>query len=157
VRRAAALLLLVATGLSGMVNAEDPDAQSLRGIKTVSVVIEKLGSDATATGLDLEELRTTSELALRRDGIRVVNGPSSPYVYVNVNLVAAGANCAASTSIEVKQGVTLGDGDFAVATTWSSTGVSVGGCRGIADQVRTVLRQNLDRLSNAYLSVNPKK
>lgn len=69
------------------------DAESLKGLKAVWVVIEELPETLKSkAGLTKEQLQTDVELKLRLAGIRVVPGlsegyhiPGQPYLYVNIN------------------------------------------------------------------------
>jgi len=82
------LVCLVLTGSSAIAqNFGEKD--SLTGIKAISVVIEKLDSDAEAAGLSGEQLQTDVELRLRKAGIPILipkraNEVMIPELYVRV-------------------------------------------------------------------------
>src|SRR6185437_13905244 len=87
-------LIVVALVLGNMEVVQALDAgsrESLREISGVAVVVEDIGSDASADGLSQDAIRAAAELILRSKGIRVFTNVertrlgSAPYLYINVN------------------------------------------------------------------------
>jgi hypothetical protein len=64
-------------------------ARSLKGLKTVSVLIEELTPEIQQAGVSSDSLRTHTELSLRKMGLKVVDTDDHPagvpFVLVNVS------------------------------------------------------------------------
>lgn len=110
--------------------------ESLRGIAGVGVVVEDIGSDASADGLSQDAIRTAAELILRSKGIRILTNiertPSGsvPYLYINVNTLKEELGLYAyAVNVEFKQVVGLLSikGKLAWGATWSTSVVGAVG------------------------------
>lgn len=110
--------------------------ESLRGIPGVGVVVEDIGSDASADGLSQDAIRTAAELILRSKGIRILTNiertPSGsvPYLYINVNTLKEELGLYAyAVNVEFKQVVGLLSikGKLAWGATWSTSVVGAVG------------------------------
>ena len=123
----------------------------------------------TESGCDLDEhiIRTDVELQLRREGVAVVedidwaDGASSDVallsIYVFALLDSAEKRCIYSIQTSVYQFVILprNPSKPTFAVTWS---VEFTGCvgRNRIEEIRETIKDQLNKLVNAYLSVNPK-
>lgn len=58
----------------------------LKGIESVFLLIEKMGSPAEALGINSNLIKTAVEMQLRKAGINVTQRNSSTFLYVNVNI-----------------------------------------------------------------------
>src|SRR2546425_3316356 len=71
--------------------AEEGARETLRGLKGVGVVVERVSPDAERDGLTQSQLQTDVELRLRKAGIPALTQeecratPGHPFLYVNVN------------------------------------------------------------------------
>ena len=89
--------------------AADPEAESLRGLSGVNVLVENLSDSAKRAGLEKNSIQTDVELKLRLAGIKVLTdeewlyAPGDPYLYVNLTVVWAGGICAYGIDVELKQ------------------------------------------------------
>jgi len=139
--------------------------ESLRGISGVGVVVEEVGSDASADGLSQDEIRTAAELILHSKGIRVLTNiertrsGSAPYLYINVNTLKEELGLYAyAVNVDLKQvvGLLSRKGAKAWGATWSA---SVVGAVGEAN-VRQIITDGVEPLvkdfAHDFLSVNPR-
>jgi hypothetical protein len=159
-----AIVLLMALTLRG----QDSDAQTLKGIQALRVVIESFGSDVEASGLRQSDIQTDVELKLRLAGIRVLTQEEwlkesgTPFLYVYAHVTLSKQNPGfVIYSIEVgleQKVVLLRDPSMTtIAPTWQSGSmmgiVATSDPRHIRDKAKDIV----DVFLNAYLSVNPKK
>jgi len=149
--------------------AQDSESnrQSLRGIEGIFVLIESIKAETQKDGLTENLLRTDTELKLRLGRIKVLSGREfvgkggqAPYLYVNPNVLKFGTNSAYSyysynVSIRLFQEVSLvRDPKIKLdAATWS---INIVGFTNKIEDIRTQVKNAVDRFINAYLSVNPK-
>ncbi len=138
----------------------DPAVSTLKGIKTVYVLIEHLSGGATELGLTDDTVQTDVELKLRLAGLVVVTHeegfkvPGSPHLYVNLN-VTNGAE-AASVHLELQQNATLernGQLAFGVGTWSRGKLIAHPSDRVIRDEIKDLT----DQFLNDWLAANPKK
>jgi hypothetical protein len=149
------LLALVFFGTSlSTVAATDPvSTKSLRGIKTVDVIIENLSDNARKFGLSEDAFKADVELRLRQSGMQVSEGGNAEATfYVNVNCVSSAV--AIDVNIDQAARLTRNPSVFVVSTTWSTGGL-VGNPSG-SKAIRDYLLDMVDRFLNAWLSVNPR-
>lgn len=65
---------------------------TLRGLKGIGVLVEKLPKEIEAEGLNYDQLRMEVELSLKKAGIKVLSNeeclrtPGEPYLYINLNV-----------------------------------------------------------------------
>lgn len=97
--------------------ASNSAVRSLVGVKTVRVVAEDLSTTMQKTGLRKEQLQSTAEEALRKNGFTVLSAPEAgkvPFVYIRLSSVFADDEGAGPISfyitLQVKQSATLLDG-----------------------------------------------
>ncbi len=161
-------LIVVALVLGNMEVVQALDAgsrESLRGISGVAVVIEDIGSDASADGLSQDAIRAAAELILRSKGIRVFTSVertrlgSAPYLYINVNTLKEELGLYAyAVNVDLKQvvGLLSKKGTQAWGATWSASVVgAVGGAnlqQIIADGVEPLIKD----FANDFLLANPR-
>ena len=161
-------LIVVALVLGNMEVVQALDAgsrESLREISGVAVVIEDIGSDASADGLSQDAIRAAAELILRSKGIRVFTNVertrlgSAPYLYINVNTLKEELGLYAyAVNVDLKQvvGLLSKKGAQAWGATWSASVVgAVGGAnlqQIIADGVEPLVKD----FSNDFLLANPR-
>ena len=154
-----ALLLSLAVMFPISTHAQsNPSIESLRGIKSIYVLVEDLASGADRVNLTKNTIQTDVELKLRLAGLRVESAEEAvqkgdPYIYVNVNLTDdAGA---ADASVQIAQDATLDRTRQSVvgAITWQRMVVIE---KPSADGIRERVKDLTDSFLNDWLSVNPK-
>lgn len=161
-------LIVVALVLGNMEVVQALDAgsrESLRGISGVAVVVEDIGSDASADGLSQDAIRAAAELILRSKGIRVFTNVertrlgSAPYLYINVNTLKEELGLYAyAVNVDLKQvvGLLSKKGAQAWGATWSASVVgAVGGAnlqQIIADGVEPLVKD----FANDFVLANPR-
>jgi len=136
---------------------------SLKGLKGIYVLVEPLEADVEQGGLTKTSIQTDVELKLRQAGIAVLTeaeahaAAGEPFLQINVT-TTSGPLYAYSITVELCQTVRL-DRDPSIlvvgATTWSAAEVGTVS-RGSLRSVRDKIKDHVDMLVNAYLSVNPK-
>jgi len=141
------------------------ERESLRGLDGVRVVVEPLSSDAKSGGLSESQLKTDTELRLRRNSVRVTQSPY-PYLYVRVTALrdttASGRELGYSAVIEVslvEKAMLIREPFHTVsAETWSITHLnSSPDSSSNRQRVREVILDYVDEFSNDYLAMNPKQ
>lgn len=139
--------------------------ESLRGIAGVGVVVEDIGSDASADGLSQDAIRTAAELILRSKGIRILTNiertPSGsvPYLYINVNTLKEELGLYAyAVNVEFKQVVGLLSikGKLAWGATWSTSVVGAVGEANLRQIIADGVEPLVKDFANDFLSVNPR-
>ncbi|GAI14126.1 unnamed protein product [marine sediment metagenome] len=143
------------------------EAETLKGIKGVYVVIETLKPEIEADGLEESQIQTDVELKLRLAGIKVLTEeemfkePGMPYLCVNVNAFKNDILriYAYNISIELGQLVYLerdiGIGIKHYGITWEISVIGVIREKNV-DSIRDSVKNLIDKFINDYLSVNPK-
>jgi hypothetical protein len=161
------LALWLLGGAATLARAQgDLEAQTLRGLKGVGVVVEKLRPEVERSGLTVSLIQTDVELKLRLAGIpvltdaEVLDTPGYPYLYIQATIVVLSNGWAYSVLAALKQLAIL-ERDPAIksydAITWrENTVATIGPSRAVAE-VRSDIKDLTDKFINAYLSVNPKK
>lgn len=142
--------------------AEVSEADSLRGLKGVLVVIEDLHPDARTIDLTQESIRDAVEDRLRDAGIRVFTVAErlaesrKPYLYVNCNVIAVPNIELTVFSIDVEshQLVTLKNGDKAVALTWAKSYLGAQGKDRAAQKIQDTVGRLVDQFVADFLAVN---
>ena len=139
---------------------------TLRGLKGVGVLVEKLPLEVEQEGLKRDQLQMEVESKLRTAGIKVLtkeeaSGASGePYLYININVNIAKTEADIypySIDLLLIQKVSLlRDPKLtSYAITWSTGGVgSIG--KPILSQLRESVEAMVDVFVNAYLAENPK-
>lgn len=125
----------------------------LKGIDKLSIIIEYLDEDAIKIGLTEGRLRTVTELRLRKEGIKITEGSSTPWLYVNINVIRGAYNIDLkifdSVIIPRLQNVSI------YASIWS-TGI-VGTYSDHLEYIISSLSAGLDKFLNDWYKANPKK
>ena len=163
--------LVLVTALSvfipaiGYSSENEINRESIRGMKGVHVVFEKLGQGEYRDGLAADLILKDVELRLRKNGITVLTEagmriyPGNPLLYININSIKIN-NVKAymySLSIELEQSVTLERNKMPMrAVTWNLGVVKYTPANKL-NNVRKDIKELVDRFINAYLSVNPKE
>jgi Cdc6-like AAA superfamily ATPase len=139
---------------------------TLRGLKGVGVLIEKLPPEVEQEGLRRDQLQMEVESKLRTAGIKVLtreeafNTPGEPFLYININVnIAKTESDIYPYSIDllfIQKVSLLRDPKLtSYAITWSTGGVG-----SIAKQIVSQLRQNVEAMVDvfikAYLAENQK-
>ena len=143
-----------------------PNRATLRGLKGVGVLVEKLPAEVEKEGLDKNELQRAVESKLQSAGIRLLTkeeslrAPGEPYLYININVnIAKTESDIYPYSIDllfIQKVSLLRDPKLtSYAVTWSTGGVgSIG--KPILSQLRESVEAMVDVFVNAYLMENPK-
>ncbi len=162
---AAILLVFVSISPASAIDSKSNRA-TLRGLRGVSVLVEKLPPEVEKEGLVRNKLQTEAELKLKMAGIKVLTkeeslkAPGEPYLYINVNInIAKTESDIYPYSIDVlliqKVSLVRDPGRTAYAVTWSTGGVgSI--AKPILSQLQNNIEDILDVFVEAYLSENPK-
>ena len=139
---------------------------TLRGLKGIGVLVEKLPAEVEKEGLDKNELQRAVESKLQSAGIGLLTkeeslrAPGEPYLYININVnVAKTESDIYPYSIDmlfIQKVSLLRDPKLtSYAVTWSTGGVgSIG--KPILSQLRESVEAMVDVFVNAYLMENPK-
>jgi hypothetical protein len=126
--------------------------RSLVGLTSLEVVVEDLSSGAARIGLTKEVIQTDVELKIRLAGMRVTSEVPE-YLYIATTVTDDGI--VACIDIELHQPVTLARAPILITgSTWSEGSVTR---NYTAQRIRDVIKDNVDKFLNAWLSVNPKK
>jgi hypothetical protein len=143
-----------------------PNRATLRGLKGVGVLVEKLPAEVEKEGLDKNELQRAVESKLQSAGIRLLTkeeslrAPGEPYLYININVnIAKTESDIYPYSIDllfIQKVSLLRDPKLtSYAITWSTGGVgSIG--KPILSQLRESVNDMVDVFIKAYLSENPR-
>jgi hypothetical protein len=163
--------LVLVTALSvfiptrGYSSENEINRESIRGMKGVHVVIEKLGQGEYRDGLAADLILKDVELQLRKNGITVLTEagmriyPGNPLLYININTIKINKVKAYiySLSIELEQSVILERNKMPMrAVTWNS-GVVKHTSANKLNNIRKDIKELVDRFINACLSVNTKE
>jgi hypothetical protein len=139
--------------------------ESLRGISGVGVVVEDIGSDASADGLSQDAIRTAAELILRSKGIKVLTSVertrlgSAPYLYVNVNTLKEELGLYAyAVNVDLKQVVGLLSIKNARAwgATWSASVIGAVGETNLRQIIVDAVEPLVKDFANDFLLANPR-
>jgi len=152
------LTLLFAIGVPLLADDDTTSRQSLKGIKSIAVVIGPLDSDELTEGLTVDQLQTDVELRLRKAGVSVVTSGPTVVLLVDTNFLK-NANTglyAYYCEVKVLQLVTAPNATSLVAPTWSKSILIMVGSANLSSSVRGRVGDLVDKFLNAYLSVNPK-
>jgi hypothetical protein len=147
------IVLLACAALSP--GEDNPERDSLRGIKEIRLIVEHASSQPGLAGLIADDLRTFSELRLRRNGLRVVPQDSSlvPWLYLNVNPICqdsrAGKICAITVIVRLNQ-----LGTDTPVTTWHQAGTLLVSSGNVNASVTEMLAKIIDLFSNDFLAAN---
>ena len=130
----------------------------LKGLKGVYVLVEALDPAETTIDLTKDRIRAVTEMALRRNGIRVLTFEEirgtrgNPFVYVSVGMGRTSFN----VSVDFKENVRLERSpttQVLSATVWNANVTGTHG--GDADSIIKSLDELVDEFCNDYLKANP--
>jgi len=139
---------------------------TLRGLKGVGVLVEKLPPEIEQEGLKRDQLQMDVESKLRTAGIKVLtreealNTPGEPFLYININVnIAKTESDIYPYSIDlllIQKVSLLRDPKLtSYAITWSTGGVgSIG--KTIVRELGESVEAMVDGFVKAYLDENPK-
>jgi hypothetical protein len=136
---------------------------TLRGFRGVHVVVEQLSSTIEKEGLSTNQLQKDTELKLQTAGIKVLSKEEflktagKPYLYVNVNISVLRTQITRYIfyiRVEFSQDVALVRSPMVVpAATWSVGGWGIDFS---LENIRDVVKDQVDKFVNAYSAVNLK-
>jgi hypothetical protein len=146
------IMLFAIAGLAPLLAADNEySRRSLAGITALGVVVENLSSGAGKIGLTKNAIQTDVELKLRQAGIRV--GSELEFLYIAVTVTDDGH--AAYVGVELHQPVKLAHDPIPTSgSTWSRGTLTT---KPTAQEIRSVIKDEIDKFLNAWLSMNPKK
>jgi Cdc6-like AAA superfamily ATPase len=139
---------------------------TLRGLKGVGALVEKLPPEVEQEGLKRDQLQMEVESKLRTAGIKVLtkeeafNTPGEPFLYININVnIVKTESDIYPYSIDlllIQKVSLLRDPKLtSYAITWSTGGVgSIG--KQIVSQLAESVEKMVDVFIKAYLAENPK-
>ncbi len=138
---------------------------TLRGIKGVGVLVEKLPPEVEQQGLKRNELQKAVESKLQKAGIKVLTragslaAPGEPYLYINVNVnIAKTESDIYPYSIDLlftqKVSLVRDPKLTTYAVTWSTSGVGSITKR-FVDRLQENVENMVDIFIRAYLAENP--
>jgi hypothetical protein len=139
------------------------NAQVLKELTQVSIVVEELGKTEKDIGLSEEALESQTLVGLKRDLPKLkIRKDADSWVYVNVLSTAAGSNgVAVSIELEVKRPVKiLSDLSYSEisetsATVWGKGKLLTGPKYDMASRIREAISQMITDLAAAYYRDNP--
>ncbi len=148
------VLAAVLLGNSAGLRASEAEVASLRGIRSMSVVVEEIKPGIS--GLTDKAIQTDVELKLRMAGIKL-DPEALPVVYVHVTCIAVASRFACAIGFDFRRRVTSAENDWqGYATTWNTGGVLTCGSWCVAN-IRQSVKDYVDEFLNDYLSVNPRQ
>jgi hypothetical protein len=165
--RVTPILWAISTLVMGSVAAPASDSDiargSLKGIKSIEVLIENLPHPAPDVGLSQSALRADVESQLRLAGLQVVEETAEEdgYVtlYVNLSAVFRAPYVGYNLVLALQQSATV-DRRSSIwipnVTTWSLGLMGMVEPQSLPEDVRTELQELVEKFINAYLSVNPR-
>ena len=130
---------------------------SLRGLKTVEVIVECAATDATGD-LPTSTLQTEVELRLRLAGLEVKAGRDSHlHIRVQPLQLQTTDHCAYSVKVELNQAASLTRDStiFLPMRTWHTELIGVVQTKKLNEAIQDAVSDLMDQFVNAYLSVNP--
>ncbi len=137
---------------------------TLRGLRGVHVLVEKLEADVEHHGLTAAALQADTEEQLRQAGIEVLaeeqrlTTPGTPYLYVNVNVSMGEETPLAAVSVDIalKQSVVLTRDPVLVclAPTWRTGTTGRVGYARLAD-LRGAVKDLVAEFVDDYRAANP--
>jgi hypothetical protein len=136
----------------------DRQADTLKGISTITVLVEDLPDSAEVIGLAAEAIQTDVELKLRLAGMRVLTNEEAhklsgtPLLYVRAGLLTRAE--AAIIEVQLLQNAVLErNGQVALGViTWDRADVVA---NPTAQSIRDRVKDRVDEFLNDWLSVNP--
>jgi len=157
------LIVLSHLGTSAARAGRVEDRESLRRLPGVEVIVEKFLSEEEAAGFSQDGIRTSVELILQSNGVRLLSASerlqtaSAPFLYVRVNPIkdpSAGTYCLA-IEVELHQAVSLVNRpeQQTSARTWNKAQVAIIGEQ-ITGRVIEAVEPLIKQFANDFLTVN---
>lgn len=156
-------------GITSSIMAQSSDEKgSLRGLKGIYVLVEKVGGRVEQQGLTTSQLKTDAELKLRKAGIRVATSGESLDSHIGTLHISVTASPTQSVPnlyqvtivVELLQDVRLARDPtisvFSAATYAVWRGCGTVGVDHLRDDVRNAAGDDVDVFINDYLAMNPK-
>jgi hypothetical protein len=152
------------TASYGLAQDDEDTRPTLRGFPGVHVVVEQLNPQIEKDGLTTNQLQKDTELKLRTAGMKVLSKEEfqktlgKPYLYVTVNISILRTQITRyifCIRLEFNQEVSLLNSPMTVvpAVTWSTGGWGIDFS---LENIRDILRKQVEKFANAYLAVNSK-
>jgi hypothetical protein len=160
----ASFIFILDTASYGLAQDDEDTRPTLRGFPGVYVVVEPLSPQIERDGLTTDQVQKDTELKLRTAGMKVLSKEEfqqtlgKPYLYVNVNISILRTQITRYIfyiRLEFNQEVSLVNSPMTVvpAATWSTGGWGIDFS---LENIRDILRNQVEKFANAYLAVNPK-
>jgi hypothetical protein len=160
----ASFIFFLNTASYGLAQDDEDTRPTLRGFPGVYVVVEPLNPQIERDGLTTDQVQRDMELKLRTAGIKVLSKEEfqktlgKPYLYVNVNISPLRTQITRYIfyiRLEFNQEVSLVNSPMTVvpAGTWSAGGWGIDFS---LENIRDILKNQVEKFANAYLAVNPK-
>ena len=157
------LIVLSHLGTSAARAGRVEDRESLRRLPGVEVIVEKFLSEEEAAGFSQDGIRTSVELVLQSNGVRLLSASerlqtaSAPFLYVKVNPIkdpSAGTYCLA-IEVELHQAVSLVNRPEQQMSgrTWNRAQVAIIGEQ-ITGRVIEAVEPLIKQFANDFLTVN---
>jgi hypothetical protein len=151
--------MLIAAPLGLSANDSPDERASLKGLGTISLVLEDPGPAAQKYGLTAMRLQNEIQQRLQRAGI-AVRQEADPYLYVQITVVDPGGSLPLAYSIQVTmmQEVALPRGLNAhfQAPTWWQSSVGMAGADRVSQSVSGRVQEFVDQFIKAYQTANAK-
>jgi hypothetical protein len=164
-RIVSSLLLLVLTVAPGLASDE---AQNLRGLKQLRIVVADLHPDARAMDISGDTLESQLRTRLRREVPRLaIHRASHSYVYVRVTLLRQAAvpeqeaGCTTLLELQIHRPVTILNDELgpevavALVAVWEKSVMLGGSCGGAQTAIKDGLDALLRSLVADYSRANP--
>ena len=128
------------------------DEASLKNLKSLYVLVEKLPSGLEQAGISREQVKTDAELRLRRSGILVAPTFPSAYLYININAMQAEDGWIFAVQLSFEQSVSLerDPSISTIASTWT-TGSVARYSNSRLQELRRLVGDLVDGFINEYL------
>lgn len=156
-------VLIIITPLSVKAEYITDAKETLRGIKSILIVVKKFHQEVQEYGLTKDKIQRDVELKLQLAGIEIIpleEFPTlEPYLFIKINTVYKFGIFAYSSLVELKQLVYLGsDPKLSFdAITWSKIITGAAKERELGKTIRSSVKDLIDIFLNDYLTVNPKQ
>jgi len=161
-------IIVVALGFTCplMAVSEKSNQATLRGLRGLGVLVERLPPEVEKEGLIWDQLQLEIELKLRAAGIKVLTreetlrAPGEPYLYININVNIAKTESEiypySIDALLLQKVSLLRDPKLTTyAMTWSTGGVgSIS--KELLNQLRSSVEDIVDVFIRAYRAENPK-
>ena len=151
--------MIIAAPAAISANDSPDERASLKGLGTISLVLEDPGPAAQKYGFSAMRLQSEIQERLQQAGI-AVRQEADPYLYVQITVVDGGGSLPLAYSIQVSmmQEVALPRGLNAhfQGPTWWQRSVGMAGADRVSQSVSSRVQEFVDQFIKAYRSVNPR-